>query len=142
MLAQGCDIEVRRSDLQAAAAHVRVGREPPVRFSPTKIVSLRRPAKELVISTSLFDVSIPCRGTWDGTVMVDAWYFRRVVMRLPQDETVLLVGIDGRLAVVCDRYRNHMGAVHVWHDAVFRRHFRRFYAKPPDDLPLFKMSLL
>lgn len=142
MLTEGCDIEVHRADLQAAAAHIEVGRAPPVRFAPTKIVSLRRPASDLTISTSRFDVSIPCRGVWNGTVMVDAWHFRRVVMRLPADETIRLVGLDGRLAIVCERYRNHLGAVNVWRDAVFRRHFRRFYALPPDDLPLFSRRLL
>lgn len=63
MLAQGCNIEVMRADLQAAAAHIRVGREPPRRFSTAKIVSLRRAGARLAIATDRFDVEIPCCGT-------------------------------------------------------------------------------
>lgn len=74
--------------------------------------------------------------------MVDAWYFRRVVMRLPGDRIVRLVGLDGRLAVICDRYRTVMGAVNVWRDAVFRPHFRKLYARPVHELPLFDWRLM
>ena len=142
MLSAGQDVEVSRIDLQAALGPLRVGRCPPRRFALSKVVSLHLLSGNFVIATTAFDAAIECRGVWHGTVMVDAWLFRRIVSRLPSVDRVRLVGWEGRLAVVTETYRHVLAAVDVQRDIVFRRFFRRLYPAPVEELPLFRRKLL
>jgi hypothetical protein len=142
MLSHGQDIEVLRADLQAAVGPIEISRRPPQRFAPSKILSLRRTGEALTVSTARFDVAIPCRGIWNGTLMVDAWWFKKIVQRLPSVETIRLVGWEARLAIVTDRYQHILPAVDVQKDIVFRRFFYRLYPAPVEDLPLFGRRLI
>jgi hypothetical protein len=142
MLSHGQDIEVLRVDLQAAVGPIAIARRPPKRFAPSKILSLRRTPGALVVATANFDAGIECRGIWNGTLMVDSFYFKTAIQRLPAVETIRLVGWEARLAIIADRYQITLPAVDVKKDIVFRRFFYRLYPAPVEELPLFARRLI
>lgn len=142
MLSQGQDVEVLRTDLQAAVGPIAIARRPPRRFAPSKVLSIRRIGDDLTVATARFDVAFPCRGIWNGTLMVDAWWFKKIVQGLPDDETIRLIGWEARLAIVTDRYQHTLPAVDVKKDIVFRRFFYRLYPAPVNELPLFGRRLI
>lgn len=74
--------------------------------------------------------------------MVDACRFKTIVQRLPEVETIHLVGWEARSAIITDRYQHILPAVDVKKDVAFRRFFYRLYPAPIDKLPLFGRRLI
>jgi hypothetical protein len=142
MLADGQDIEVRRSDLQSAVWPLPEGRRKPHRFALARVVTLRAADGRLILVTKSLQASVEFSGVWRGELAVDAWRLRTTVLRLPAEPTIRLVGIGGRLAIVALHFRSVLPAIAVIDGVVLRRFLPRLDPRPPDDLPLFRRRLL